>query len=138
MDMLDIMSTDSYMREGIKMSIPIGEKCSCGKKHFVKSEEIWNSLNPKDKLRAYSTTHRIFSDGYERSLSMNNDTEIWEWYSALSIAKLLIIEGKEEKEEEKEHCLSCGKEISKEESKTNLGYCSQCFYMEEFQDADDL
>jgi hypothetical protein len=117
------------------MSSIVGEKCSqCGKVHLVKSEEIWNSLSPKDRLRAYKTMHRIFRDGYLRSLDMNVDSEtegtrfeVWEFYSALSIHKLEIVEEKEKEEKEKEHCLSCLKEISKEEFEHYNGLCENCY-----------
>jgi formylmethanofuran dehydrogenase subunit E len=96
--------------------------------------EDFEKLEPSIKAKTFKSSHRLWRDGYLFSLSMNNDSEVWEWYSVLSLAKLIIVEEKEE--EEKEHCLSCGKEVSKEEFELHNGFCENC-YTNEIQYLDD-
>jgi hypothetical protein len=91
----------------------------------VKSLDFFNSLEPKIRAKAFKTSHRLWKDGYLFSLSI--DSETYEFYSALSIYKLEVIEGKEEKEEEKEICLSCGKEIPESEYERFNGLCEHCY-----------
>lgn len=68
---------------------PIGKICPvCHKIHYVKPMEIWDDLTPREKTKGYETEHRIFRDGYWKSLDQNN--EVWEFYLPLTFSKISI------------------------------------------------
>jgi hypothetical protein len=94
----------------------------------VKSLDFFNSLEPKIRAKAFKTVHRLWKEGYLFSLNM--DSETYEFYSALSIAKLEIIEKKEEREEEELLCQLCHEPISREESEQYLGCHRDCYTLE--------
>jgi hypothetical protein len=119
------------------MSPTVGEKCSiCQRIHVVKSMEILESLTPRQKVQTFKAEkeHRLFITGYCASLEMDN--QIWEFYKPLAVWKISLEREDKEKKEEL-YCRLCGKSISEEEYREHEGYHRDCFYLEEFADADD-
>jgi hypothetical protein len=118
------------------MSIPYGEICpQCGKVHLVKSLDFFNSLEPKIRAKSFKSVHRLWKSGY--LYSVNIDSFTYEIYEPITSKKILIAIEETQKEEEKRKCLSCSKEISKEEFELYDGFCQNCYYIE-LQDLDDL
>ena len=116
----------------------VGERCPiCKRIHIVKPMTVLESLTLKQKTQVSKAEpeHRLFLTGYCASLEMDN--EIWEFYEPLTIWKLSLEREEEEKETEL-CCHLCNKPISEEEYEQYQGYHENCFYVEEFQDADDL
>jgi len=116
----------------------VGEKCElCQRIHVVKPMNVLENLTPKQKTQVFKAEpeHRLFFSGYCCSLVM--DEKVFEFYQPLSVWKLSLEHQEEEKETEL-CCRLCNKPISKEEYEQYQGYHRNCFYLEEFQDADDL
>lgn len=109
--------------------VEYGKLCKeCNHTHLVKSLDFFDSLSPSIRKNAFKTEHRLWKDGYLFSLNIDPETTL-EFYSALSIAKLKVIEGKPEEEKE-ELCRLCHKSVSKEESEQYLGCHRDCYTLE--------
>jgi hypothetical protein len=91
----------------------------------VKSLDFFNSLEPSIRAKAFKSSHRLWQNGY--LFSVNVDSYTYEIYEEITSMKILIAIEETQKEEEKEHCLSCTKEISKEESELFSGLCRNCY-----------
>ena len=80
--------------------IPIGKKCPvCSKIHLCKSIGELERLSPKERIKTYKTVHRLFQAGYYCSLDRDSEdsgnSEVWEFYTPLSVFKLEFLHEKE-------------------------------------------